>query len=294
MSEARGVAFVTGASRGIGKAIAVHLARAGYDVALGARTVREGETREHSSTVKQSDTTPLPGSLESTAALVEAEGRRAMSVYLDITDRTTLGSSVTTVLERWGRIDVLVNNARYIGPGHMDVLLETPPELLDKHLEGNVMAPIILSQLVLPQMIERGHGVLMTITSGAGHMDPPQPAGQGGWGLGYGMSKAAVTRLAGIIDVELRDRGILAYNLHPGLVITERMVQDMGAFGIDMEGGAPPDAIGAAAAWLATSPDAEALHGQWIEGQNLCADLGLLPGWDTPAPSNIRFDDPAG
>ena len=72
---------------------------------------------------------------------VVAEGRQAMPVFLDITDRTTLGSSVTTVLERWGRIDVLVNNARYIGPGHMDRLLDTPVELLDKHLEAQRDGP---------------------------------------------------------------------------------------------------------------------------------------------------------
>jgi NAD(P)-dependent dehydrogenase (short-subunit alcohol dehydrogenase family) len=284
MSDARGVAFVTGASRGIGKAIAVHLARAGYDIALAARTVHEGEAREHSSTVKRSDTTPLPGSLDETAALVVAEGRQAMPVFLDITDRTTLGSSVTTVMERWGRIDVLVNNARYIGPGHMDRLLETPVELLDKHLEGNVMAPIILTKLVLPQMIERKSGIIMTITSGAGRGDPPAAAGEGGWGLGYGMSKGAVHRLVGIVKLEHERDGILAYNLHPGFVTTERMIQDMGDFGFDASSGAPPALIGKVCVWLLESPDAEQLNGQNIEAQELADELNLLPGWSlTPA-----------
>ena len=203
-----------------------------------------------------------------------------MPVFLDITDRTTLGSSVTTVLERWGRIDVLVNNARYIGPGHMDRLLDTPVELLDKHLEGNVMAPIILTKLVLPQMIERKSGVIMTITSGAGRGDPPAAAGEGGWGLGYGMSKGAVHRLIGIVKLEHERDGIVAYNLHPGFVTTERMIQDMGAFGFDADAGAPADVIGAAAAWLCTAPEAREMNGQWIEGQELSAELGLLPGME--------------
>src|SRR4029077_1466619 len=89
MAEAK-VAFVTGASRGIGKAIAVHLARGGFDVAVAARTMRDGESREHSSTVARSDTSPLPGSVDETAALVEREGTRAKRVFLDLTDRSTL------------------------------------------------------------------------------------------------------------------------------------------------------------------------------------------------------------
>src|SRR5690349_25037112 len=108
------VAFVTGASRGIGKACAVRLAAAGFDVAVTARTVREGEERDHSSTVRKSDTRPLPGSLSSTADLVEAEGRRALVLPADLLDRASLGAAVATVLERWGSIDVLVNNGRYI------------------------------------------------------------------------------------------------------------------------------------------------------------------------------------
>jgi len=279
----RPVALVTGASRGIGKAIARHLARAGHDVALAARTRHEGEEREHSSTVAASNTRPLPGSLDSTASEVEAEGARALPVYLDLLDRTSLGTAVATVLERWGRIDVLVNNGRYVGPGHMDLLLDTPVELLDRHLEANVMAPVILAKLVLPQMVDRGHGIVIDLASSSGTMDPHRPAGSGGWGLGYGMSKGALHRLAGMLAVELRDRGILAFNLSPGFVATERIALDMAGFGFDASAGAPPDVVGAVAAWLVTSPEAAGRNGQWIEAQEVCAELGLLPGWPPPA-----------
>jgi len=273
------VALVTGASRGIGKAVAVKLAEAGFDVAIGARTVHEGEAREHSSTIKKSNTTPLPGSLDSTAELVEKAGQKALSVYLDLLDRTSLGTAVTTVLERWGRIDVLVNNGRYIGPGHMDQFLDTPVELLDKHIEANAMAPIILCKLVIPQMLERGEGFIVNMTSASGNRGPEQPAGSGGWGLGYGFSKSAMHRIAEILAVELGNRGIVAYNLHPGFVATERLAMDMGEFGFDASLGAPPEVIGAVTAWLVTAPEAKALNGQWIEGQDKCRELKLLPTW---------------
>ncbi len=279
MVTERGVALVTGASRGIGKAIAVHLARAGFDVAIGARTVHEGEAREHSSTVAASDTRPLPGSLDTTAALGMEAGGRALPVVLDLLDRASLGAAVATVLERWGRIDVLVNNGRYVGPGHMDRLLDTPVELLDRHLEANVMAPVILARLVLPGMVERGSGAIIDLASSSGRMDPPAPAGQGGWGLGYGMSKGALHRLAGIVAVELGDRGILAFNLSPGFVATERIAMDMAGFGFDASAGAPADVVGAVAAWLVTAPEARERNGKWVEAQEVCRELGLLPGW---------------
>jgi NAD(P)-dependent dehydrogenase (short-subunit alcohol dehydrogenase family) len=278
-TDGRGVALVTGASRGIGKAIAVHLAQCGFDVAIGARTRHEGEEREHSSTVARSDTRALPGSLDATGALIEQAGRRSLHVYLDLLDRTSLGPAVTAVVEQWGGIDVLVNNGRYVGPGHMDQVLDTPVELMDRHLEANVMAPVILTKLVLPQMIERGAGVVINLASSSGTMDPPAPAGHGGWGLGYGMSKAALHRMAGILALELGHRGIRAYNLSPGFIATERIAMDMGEFGFDATSGAPADVVGAVAAWLVTADDAKERNGTWIEAQVVCRELGLLPGW---------------
>jgi NAD(P)-dependent dehydrogenase (short-subunit alcohol dehydrogenase family) len=278
------VSLVTGASRGIGKAIAVHLARVGHDVAVLARTVTEGEAREHSSTVARSDTSPLPGSLRTTAALIADEGREALVVPGDLLDRASLGAAVATVLARWGRIDVLVNNARYIGPGHMDRFLDTPTELLDKHLDANVMAPLVLARLVLPQMIERGSGLIGNVTSGVAWMEPKAPAGAGGWGLGYAISKGALHRVAGVLHAEFFDAGISCVNIEPGYVATERIAQDMARFGFDAAGGAPPDAIGAAVAWLATGDRAREWSGRVFPAQEVCAREGLLPGF-VPVPN---------
>jgi NAD(P)-dependent dehydrogenase (short-subunit alcohol dehydrogenase family) len=277
----RPIAFVTGASRGIGKAIAVHLAGSGFDVALTARTVAEGEAREHSSTIHKSDTRPLPGSLGSTAELVEGAGARSLTVPADLTDRASVIKAAESVLGEWGRVDVLVNNGRYIGPGHMDHFVETPLELLDAHLEANVMAPLALTKAVLPGMLERGAGWIVNITSGAGYADPPAAAGKGGWGLGYGMSKGALHRVAGILALELGDRGIHAYNVQPGFIATERMFQDMAEFGFDASAGAPPDVVGAVVTWLVTDPKAAEPNGRNLEAQDVCRELGLLPGWPT-------------
>jgi NAD(P)-dependent dehydrogenase (short-subunit alcohol dehydrogenase family) len=274
----RPTAFVTGASRGIGKAIARQLAKAGFDVAITARTLNEGEAREHSSSIKQSNTKPLPGSLASTAEEVEGAGVRCLVVQADLLDRASLGAAVATVLGEWGPIDVLVNNGRYIGPGHMDQVVDTPLQLLDFHLEANVMAPLVLTKTALPAMRAAGKGTIINISSASGQMDPAQPAGEGGWGLGYGMSKAAFHRIAGILAVELDGDGIHAYNVIPGFVWTERLEADMAEFGFDASQGAPPDVIGVAVAWLATHVD-EVPNGSVFDAQQEVAARGLLPGW---------------
>jgi NAD(P)-dependent dehydrogenase (short-subunit alcohol dehydrogenase family) len=275
----RKVALVTGASRGIGKAIAVELADAGYDVAILARTVHEGEAREHSSTLKRSDTSPLPGSLDATAELIRATARRCLAVPGDLLDHESLERGAATVLAKWGHLDVLVNNGRYIGPGHMDHIINTPVQLLRDHLEANALAPVVLIKAVLPHMVARGGGTIIDITSSVAFEDPTEPAGAGGWGLGYAFSKGALHRIAGVLAVEQRDNNIRAFNVQPGFIATERMQQDMAAFGFDASTGAPAAVVGKVCRWLLESPDAAALNGTNIEAQDVCRKLQLLPGW---------------
>jgi NAD(P)-dependent dehydrogenase (short-subunit alcohol dehydrogenase family) len=285
------VALVTGSSRGIGKVCAQYLARAGYDVAITARSVREGEAREHSSTLKKSKTDPLPGSLESTAALIEAEGRQALPVAADLLDPVSLGACVATVLERWGRIDVVVHNGRYIGPGHMDLFLDTPVDLIEKQIYANAIAPLHINRMVLPGMVSRGSGAIISISSASGYADPTLPAGQGGWGLGYAMSKGAFHRVAGLLATELAGTGVRCFNVQPNLIATERIAVDMAEFGIENVG-APADVVAVVVNWLVTDPEAEALNGQNIEAQFFCHERGLLPGWAGPNPNEapIKYD----
>ena len=273
------VAFVTGASRGIGKAISIELAEAGYDIAILARTVKEGEEREHSSTLSRSDTSPLPGSLDTTADLVVKAGRRCLPVKADLLDHPSLVAAAHRVLAEWGRIDVLVNNGRYVGPGHMDHILDTPVRVLRDHLEANALGPVVLIKEIVPRMIERGGGTVINLTSSCAYEDPEQPAGGGGWGLGYGFSKAAVHRIAGILAVELEGKGIRAFSVQPGFVATERIAQDMAGFGFEAAAGAPAQVIGKVCRWLLESPDAARLNGTCVEAQEICSELGLLPGW---------------
>jgi NAD(P)-dependent dehydrogenase (short-subunit alcohol dehydrogenase family) len=232
--------------------------------------------------VKKSDTTPLPGSLTSTADAVRAAGGEVLVLPADLLDRGSLGAAATTVLERWGKIDLVVHNARFIGPGHMDLITETPVEVLEKHVQGNAFAPLVLNRILLPAMLKHGSGTIIYITSGAAYDAPPAKAGKGGWGLSYAMSKAAGHSIAGLLAVEYADQGIRAFNIQPGPIRTERIAQDMAGFGFSADDGTwqPPEVIGEVVYWLATSPEADAYNGECIQGQELCHQRKLLAGWN--------------
>jgi NAD(P)-dependent dehydrogenase (short-subunit alcohol dehydrogenase family) len=267
---------VTGASRGIGKAAAIALAGSGYDVVVTGRTVHEGDGVDDSDGAGRR----IPGSLDTTAKAIESEGRRALPVVMDLHDRSTLGAAAQRALDDWGRIDVLVNNAIDTGPGDMSRFEDTPVEQLESKLAANVVSQIVLVKSVLPGMLERGDGTVVNVTSAVATIDPRAPTGEGGWGAAYAMSKGAFHRLAGILAVELGDRGVRCFNLDPGFVITERMEVNAGPLGLaGRYKGAPPSVPASVVAWLATAPEAADLNGSTIVAQKVALERGIHPDW---------------
>ena len=270
------VALVTGASRGIGKATAIALAAAGFDVAITARTVHEGEG------VDDADGRALPGSLDSTAAAIEAAGCRCLPLPLDLLERASVEKTVDDVVGRWGRVDVLVNNAVHAGPGSMERFGELTVAMVETKLAANVVAPFILIKAAVPYMLEQGRGTIVNITSHVATNDPPAPSGEGGWGLGYAMSKAAFHRMAGHLKVEFGGRGITALNVDPGFVVTERMALRQANLGLEHRyRGAPPTVPAAAVRWLVAEGAGEAasLNGTTVIAQKLALERGLHDDW---------------
>lgn len=265
-------ALVTGASRGIGRAIAIALAEAGYDVAITARTVREGEEQDAEGLTNA----PIGGSLESTASSISGVGRRAVPIPLDLLDREALVPAAERAIAELGHIDVLVNNAIFVGPGNHDRLLDVPPDILERRLFANLTAQLLFTQPILRTMVERGRGTIVGITSGAGLRAPPGPPGEGGWGIGYGCSKGGFHRIAGHLAVEYGDRGLLALNLQPGLVATERVLASGDTVAWIAEQGVPPSLIGRVVAHVVERPLGAFENGSMIEAQPYARAQGWL------------------
>jgi len=270
-------AMVTGASRGIGKATAVALAQAGFDVAITARTLHSGERRDNAISVHRPDDRPLPGSLKETGAAIEAAGRRALLLPFDLTDLDAVGHAGQRVLDEWGGVDVLVHNGRYIGPGLMDVLFDTPLDAYGKFLAAHLMAPLVLSRMLVPPMVERGAGTVVTITSSSAVTVPPGPAGKGGWGHAYAVGKAAGHQLVPTLHAEFSGQGLRCFNVEPGFVATERNQLIIRDWGHDPSRGTAPEVIGAVVRWLVTSPDADRLVAQTVDAQALARERVLAP-----------------
>lgn len=271
------VVLITGASRGIGAAAALAFARAGWRVALTARTQVEGQLLDHQ--LRRPDGSLMAGSLSATAQAVQAAGAQVLAHPMDLMDAASLDAAFDAVLAHFGRIDLLLNNAVYQDRESNALVRDLDDGALQRTLFGNVIAPYHLVRRALPVMAAQGGGQIVNMSSGAGKADPPVPADQGAWGFAYGASKAALARLAGCINVEHRAQGIRAFSVNPGLVSTEAVTAALGDGGLleQRYGAMKPAAIGAALVWLATDPRAAALAADpvMLDLQDLVRQYGL-------------------
>ena len=196
-------ALVTGASRGIGEAIAARLAMEGANVVVSARTAESGESR-------------LPGTLHDTVDRIKKAGGQASFIKADLAQAAERERLVEEAVAAYGPIDILVNNAAitYFMP-----VTEFPEKRFKLMMEVQVYAPFHLSQLVLPSMRERKQGWIVNISSGAG-LHPKAPDTRRGGGTVYGMCKAALERFTTGLASEVYDDGIAVNVVSPGLVDT--------------------------------------------------------------------------
>jgi citronellol/citronellal dehydrogenase len=176
------VAFITGASRGVGKCIALALAREGCDIVAAAKTV-EADAR-------------LPGTIHETAAEVEKLGRRALAVPLDVRDDAQVERGMKEALDKMGRIDFLINNA---GALHWRSMLETPMKRFDLVMGVNARGAFACTYHVLPAMVKQGYGHILM-------MSPPVDVGGAAGKIGYAISKLGMTLIAHGLAGEVADK----------------------------------------------------------------------------------------
>jgi NAD(P)-dependent dehydrogenase (short-subunit alcohol dehydrogenase family) len=187
---ARQVAIVTGGGRGIGKAIAVGVARAGTSVAVVGRSADQ---------------------LAATVTEITQIGSSAIAVTTDVSDPVAVERMVQEVERSLGPVDLLVNNAGLAGP--IGPSWETDPDEWWRCLEVNLRGPMLCSRFVLPGMIARGGGRIVNVASGAGTFALPY--------LGaYVTSKTALIRLTEIIALETGQHGVKVFAIEPGTVRT--------------------------------------------------------------------------
>jgi NAD(P)-dependent dehydrogenase (short-subunit alcohol dehydrogenase family) len=211
------VALISGGNRGLGREVARRLTEEGYRVVIGSRDLAKGEQ---------------------TALEL---GERVTACRLDVTDGETIESCVDEIRQRYGRLDVLVNNAGVEGGGWSTSATDVDLDEVRDTLETNLFGAWKLTQAALPLMRENGYGRIVNLSSGMGQLSD-----MNGHAPAYRMSKTGLNALTRMLTAELGDENVLVNSCCPGWVRTE-----MGGRGARLsveEGGDTPF-------WLATLPD---------------------------------------
>lgn len=184
------VVLITGASRGLGRALALEYAREGASLVLNSRSNSAAE-------------------LEGTRLDAQAAGAQVLAVEADVSDRADVERLAAQALACFGHVDVLINNASALGPTPMPYLSDYPIEGFEEVVRTNLIAPFLLTRALLGQMLERGSGSIINVTSDAGIV------GYATWGA-YGVSKAALDQLTRTWAVELEGTGVRINSVDPG------------------------------------------------------------------------------
>jgi citronellol/citronellal dehydrogenase len=242
--------FITGASRGIGLAIALRAARDGANVAIAAKT-----TEAHPK---------LPGTIFSAAQEVEAAGGRALALATDIRFEDQVQAAVEATVKRFGGIDVLVNNASAIS---LTGTLETPIKRFDLMMGINTRGTYLCSQACLPQLKRAANPHILTLSPPLS-LSPRWFAPHVAYTIAkYGMSLCVL----GMAE-EFRSAGVAVNALWPRTIIATAALQMIP--GIDAARGRKPEILADAAHWILTQPS-RALTGNFLIDEDVLARAGV-------------------
>ncbi|MBN1104782.1 MAG: SDR family NAD(P)-dependent oxidoreductase [Deltaproteobacteria bacterium] len=254
MKLAGRVALVTGASRGIGKAMAVGFAREGASVIVAARSEVE----------KAPD---LPGTIYQTVQEIEHLGGKALPVRCDVTDEASVGSMVEKCLGAFGKIDILVNNA---GVAFHLPIAETPLKRWELVIRVNLTGAFLCTKAVLPSMMERRQGSIVNLSSLAAD---ERDTGTVPTGVAYAVAKAGLDRFTWGLAAEVGTYNIAVNCLKPKQVVdTEGM--RFWAKEEERRGWVPPDKMVKCAVFLAAQ-DASGVTGVVATDEELSQWHGL-------------------
>jgi len=262
------VALVTGVSRGMGKQMALRLARHGINIVGVARTVEMSESE-------------WPGTLKQTEAEIRALGVDFLAAKCDLMVRSDVEKLCKAALDKFGRVDFVVNNARYVGPELFDPFLVFEIDTWQKHIAVDLLAPVIISKLCLPSMIKNKSGMILNVTASVAHHElPGMPGGGGGLCAAYPTMKAALDRFTMALAKEARPYNIPVIAFDPGAAMNERFaieIEKTGTRGLDLSIFHGLDVPAAACEYLCCAcPDPMRYSGGVVVAKELCQELKLV------------------
>lgn len=237
------VALITGASRGVGRSVALTLAREGCDVVLVAKTM-EPDPR-------------LPGTLKDVQAEVEKLGAKALAVQCDVRFEDQIQAACKAAKDAFGKVDILVNNA---GALFLAPVIETPVKRMDLVFALNARAPLIFAQNLLPGMIERKWGHVV-------NMSPPITPESAPGKVAYMTSKFGMTLLTYGLAKEVHQHNIAAHSLWPRVVVESQATLHFG-FG-DRRDWYKPEVLADATLALVSREPSERTGRAWLDDEVL-------------------------